>query len=93
MAALSLRHHMERSHKIVMTQTWGVDVGGGGPLIISHIWVHKLYYETHDLFSSTKSQIYDKNKHEQVKVIILYKAAMGSNIFLLNPAELKIGHT
>ena len=27
MAALSLFHHMDRSHGIIMTQTWGVDVG------------------------------------------------------------------
>ena len=33
MPASSLRHHMERSHVIVMPQNRGVDVGGGGPEI------------------------------------------------------------
>ena len=28
---LSLRHHMEISHGMIMTQTWEVDVGGVGP--------------------------------------------------------------
>ena len=31
MAASSLRHHMERSHGIVLTRVREVDVGGGGP--------------------------------------------------------------
>ena len=31
MAASSLRHHMERSHGIVLTRVREVEVGGGGP--------------------------------------------------------------
>ena len=31
MAASSIRHHMERSHGIVLTQIREVDVGEGGP--------------------------------------------------------------
>ena len=42
----------------------------------SHIGVHKVYYETRALFSSTKSQIFDKEKCEKVKVILLYKYTM-----------------
>ena len=38
---------------------------------ISHIGVHKVYYETRDLFPSTKSQIYDKEKRNKVKVVML----------------------
>ena len=61
-------------------------------LRISHIGVHKVYDETSDLLSSTKLQIYNKEKHEQAKVIILYKYTINSNIFLFDPANLKIGH-
>ena len=61
-------------------------------LRIYHIGVHKLYYETCALFSSTKSRIYDKEKHKQVKVIIFYKSAMDSNTFLFDPIVPKIGH-
>ena len=41
MAALSLRHHMERAHGVVMPQTRGVDVGGGVPetYVVSFPWV------------------------------------------------------
>ena len=45
-------------------------------------------YETHDLFSSTKSQTYNKVKHNQVKLIISYKFAMESNTFLFEPDSL-----
>ena len=52
-----------------------------------------MYYETRALFSSTKSQIYDKEKREQVKLILLYKSVMESNIFLFETAKSKIGHS
>ena len=61
-------------------------------LRIIHIGIHKVYYETHDLFSSTKSQIYDKEKHKRVKVITSYKSTMGSNKCLFDPTKPKIGH-
>ena len=35
-----------------------------------------MYYDTHDLFSITKSKIHNKEKHEKVKVIIPYKSVM-----------------
>ena len=60
---------------------------------MSHIGIHKVYYETRALFSSTKSQIYDKDKREQVKVVLLYKSAKDSNKFLFEPTVLKIGHS
>ena len=43
---------------------------------ISHIGVHAVYYKTSALFSSIKSQIYNKDKREWVKVIISYTSAM-----------------
>ena len=64
-----------------------------GSLIISHIGEHKFYYGTHSLFSSTKLQIYDKEKCERVKVIIFYKSAMDSNIILLDLSKPKTGHS
>ena len=42
-------------------------------LRIYHIKVHTVYYDTRDLFSSTKLKIYNKEKLYRVKVIILYK--------------------
>ena len=51
-------------------------------MIISHIGIHKVYCETRDKLSSTKSQIYDKEKRDQGKAIILYKSAMDSNKLL-----------
>ena len=44
MSASSLRHHMEIYHWIVMTQTQGVEFGGGGSKIyvVSFNWVLKL---------------------------------------------------
>ena len=60
---------------------------------ISHIGEHKVYYDTRDLFSITKSWIYNKAKHEQVKVIIFYKSAMDLNTFLFDPTKLKIVHS
>ena len=29
--ASSLRHHIKKSHEVIPPQTWGVDVGRGGP--------------------------------------------------------------
>ena len=52
-----------------------------------------MYYDTHDLLSRNKSRMYDKGEKEQLKVIILYKSMMDSNIFLFYPTELKIGHS
>ena len=62
-----------------------------GSMILSYIRVYKVCYETSDLFSSTKSQIYNKDKREWVKVVILYKPAMDLNILLFEAANLKIG--
>ena len=58
-------------------------------LRISHIGVH----DTSDLFSITKSWIYNKEKREQVKVIIIYESVMDSNTFLFEPNVPKIGHS
>ena len=44
------------------------------------------------LLSSTKSQIYNKGKYKQMKVIIFYKSAMDSNILLFELTKPKIGH-
>ena len=59
-----------------------------GSLIISRIGVHKTYA----LFPSTSSQIYNKEKREQVKAIICNKSAMDSSTFLLEPVKPKIVH-
>ena len=48
-----------------------------------------MHYETRALFSSTKSWIYDKEKFEQVKVILFYKSVMESNSFLFDPTVRK----
>ena len=50
-----------------------------------------MYCDNSTLLSSTESRIYDKDKHERGKVIILYKSGMDSNIFLFDPADPKIG--
>ena len=60
--------------------------------IISHMGVNKFYYDTRYLFSSTKSQIYNKDKREQVNVLLLYKYATDSNTFLFETTKPKIGH-
>ena len=39
-------------------------------LIISHSEVHEAYYDTDALISRNILQIYDKDKREQVKVIM-----------------------
>ena len=57
-----------------------------------HIRVHKVYYETCDLFSSTKSQLYNKDKRGLVKVIILYKFVLDSNALLFDPTVPKMLH-
>ena len=41
-----------------------IKIGEIVTLRIFHIGVHKVYYETLDLLSSTKSQISDKEKRE-----------------------------
>ena len=62
-------------------------------LRISHIKVHKVYYETRDLLSSTKSKIYNKEKRKQVKVVLMYKSGTNSNKFLFDPTAMKIVHS
>ena len=47
---------------------------------------------TCDLLSSNKSQIYVKDKQEQVKVIIFYKSAMDPNTILFDTKNPKIGN-
>ena len=39
-------------------------------LIISHIGVHTVYFDTRDLYTNTKLQIKDKDRFDQLKVII-----------------------
>ena len=58
-------------------------------LIISNTGVHELYYENHTLFSSTKLRIYNKDKHDRVKLILFYKSAMESNTLFFDPTEQK----
>ena len=60
---------------------------------ISYIGVHKVYYETRDFFLSTKWKIYDKEKREQVKLVLLYKSAMELNIFLFDTTVPRIGYS
>ena len=67
----------------------GVDSG----LIISHIGLHTVYYDTRDLFSSTKLWIYDKDKRKRFGVIISYKSAMDSNTFIFESSGPKILHS
>ena len=62
-------------------------------LRISHIWVHKLYYESRALFYITNLQIYDKDKREQVRIMILYKHTMDSYTFLFYLVDPKIGRS
>ena len=49
---------------------------------------HSGVNEIRDSFSSTSSQIYDKEKREQVKVILVLKPPMDSNKFLFDPVKL-----
>ena len=60
-------------------------------MVIYHIGVHTLYYETHTLFSSTRSRIYDKEKYKRVKVIIFNKYAMDLDALLFEPTVIIIG--
>ena len=62
-------------------------------LKISYIRVHKLYYENHALISCTRSKINEKEKFEQVKVIIFNEYAMDSNTFLIDSDKPNIGHS
>ena len=62
-----------------------------GSTRISQIGVHIVYYNTCALFSSTKSKINDREKFEQVKVVILYKSVMDSNTLLFGTIVPKIG--
>ena len=62
-------------------------------LRIYHIGVHKEYYETRFLFSITNSKIYNKEKCEQVKVLIFYKSTTNFNTFLFDPPVTEIGHS
>ena len=64
-----------------------------GILRISNIGVHKLYYKTRALFSSTSSQFYDIDKDQLVKVIVFYNYAMESNTLLFDITVPKIGHS
>ena len=52
-----------------------------------------MYDDTRDLFSSTKSQIYEKKELKQVKLMKLYKSEIDSNTLLFESAELKIGYS
>ena len=67
--------HIISSSSSSQRYKWTLRLGG---LRISHIGLHELYYETRALLSRNKSQMYDKEKHEGVKVIILYKSTMES---------------
>ena len=40
MAVLSIWHHMERTHGKIMTQTHGVDFGGGGGRVCMWYYSH-----------------------------------------------------
>ena len=51
-------------------------------LIIFHIWVHTVYYDTRDLFLTTNLLINGKEKSDHLKLVISYKSAMDSNTFL-----------
>ena len=52
-----------------------------------------MYYYTRGLFSITKLQVYDKEKRDQVKVVLLYQSVIESNTFLFDPTVPKIGHS
>ena len=62
-------------------------------ILISHIGVIIVYFDTRDMLSNTNSQIYDKEEHEYVKVVISYKSAFESNTFLFETARPKINHS
>ena len=62
-------------------------------LIISHIRVHTLYYDTRSLLSSIILWISDKEKRERVNVILFYKSAMDLNQLLFYPTVPTIVHS
>ena len=49
--------------------------------------IHRVYYENRALFSSNNSQIYNKGKCNQARLIISYKLAMDLKIFLFESAD------
>ena len=52
-----------------------------------------MYYETRAVFSSTTLRINNKDKREQMKVVLYYKSEMGSNTFLFDTTVPEIGNT
>ena len=62
--------------------TWDNHIYQVDLLRISHTGVNIVYYDNRALFSSTSSQLYDKEKREQVNLILFYKSNMDSNAFL-----------
>ena len=50
MAMSLIGHHMERTHNIVLSQTWGLDIGKGGSeiYVVSYSRVLKLVVYTED---------------------------------------------
>ena len=60
---------------------------------ISHNKVLRVYNDTCALLSSTKSLIYDKEEQNYAKVIISYKPAKQSNIFIFDPSRKKIHYS
>ena len=52
-----------------------------------------MYFDTRDLFSHIKMQIYDKEVIERVKVNISYKFLKDLNTFLFDSATPKICHS
>ena len=69
------------------------DVSEEDSMRTSRVRAYTVYYDTRNLFSITKSQIYDKNKRDKVKIIILYKSVVESSTFLSENADPKIGHS
>ena len=67
--------------------TWTCQLGS---MRISHIRTYTFYYSNRYFFSSTYSIIYDKDKHNQMKLIISYKYVMDSNTFLFDSDRPKI---
>ena len=51
-----------------------------------------MYCDTSDFFSSNSLIIYNKDKHKQEKLVLLYKSTMELNTFLFESAVPKIGH-
>ena len=72
--------------------TWDNHIYQVDLLRISHTGVNIVYYDNRALFSSTSSQIYDKDKRKRVEVILFNKSIMDSNTLLFEPIKPKIGH-